>query len=175
MGKHPKRKFRRYLRGSLNEQLDIGTLAANTLVGLIGSGVVNERTLISSVVALHTLANVTPGADIGPLRVGIAHSDYTDAEIEAWIENTGSWNEGNKVSQEIAKRKIKQIGVFDVPASATQIAVLNDGKPIKTKLNWILLQGQSIRIWAFNDGSAAFATTAPDYDVTGHANLWPTS
>ncbi len=174
MAKHTGRKFRRYLRGSLNEAVDIGTLAANTLVGVNAAAVVNERTLISSIVAKHSLSNVTPLVDQGPLRIGVAHSDYTDAEIEEWVENTGSWNEGDKVSQEIAKRKIKDIGTFDQEASADLVVVLNDGKPMKTKLNWILTQGQTIKFWAFNEGAAAFATTAPDYDISGHANLWPT-
>ncbi len=158
----------------MNEQLDIGTLAANTLVALAAGGTVQERTLISSLVANHSIANWTPAADVGPLRIGVAHSDYTAAEIEEWIENTESWNEGNKTQQEIARRKIRQIGVFPSPGSANAVGVLNDGKPIKTKLNWILTQGQTIDIWAFNEGSAAFATTAPDYDVVGHVNLWPT-
>ncbi len=170
-----RRKFRRYLRGSIDSALDIGTLAANTLVSVAAAATVNERTFISSVRMMHSLANVTPQADRGPLRVGIAHSDYTDAEIEQWIENTGSWNEGDKVSQEIAKRKIKDIGVFGIDAtSANVVLVLNDGKFITTKLGWILLQGQTVRFWAFNEGSQAYATTAPDYDISGHANLWPT-
>ncbi len=174
MVKHKgRRKFRRYLRGAIDVALDIGTLAANTLVSVISGAVVNERTFISSIVATHSLSNVTPAGDRGPLSVGVAHSDYTDAQIEEWIENTGSWNEGAKVSQEIARRKIKRIGTFTQPDDPAAQVVLNDGKPIKTKLNWILLQGQTVRYWAFNEGSSAYATTAPDYDISGHANLWP--
>ncbi len=168
------RKYRRYLRGSIDSALTIGTLAGNTAVGVDSNGVVNERTLVSSMVVQHSLANVTLIAEVGPLRVGVAHSDYSDAEIEAWIENTGSWNEGDKVSQEIARRKIKDIGTFEMRDGATAVEVLNNGKPIKTKLNWILLQGQTLRFWVFNEGSSAFSTTSPDYDISGHANLWPT-
>ncbi len=169
------RKFRRYLRGSVDEELGLGTLAAKTVVGVDFDETVNERTLVSSIIGRYSLSNVTPVALTGPVLVGIAHGDYSDAEIEAWIENTGSWNEGDKVAQEIAKRKIRRVGTF--PSSPTGIpadqAVLKDGEPIKTKLNWILNQGESLKLWAYNTGSIAFATTAPVVDVQGHANLWP--
>ncbi len=173
MAKHKGRKYRRYLRGNIDLSVDLGTLAANTLISGDVPGSVNERTLISSVVATHTLSAVTPATDRGPCMIGVAHSDYTDAEIEAWVVNDGSWNEGNKVSQEIAKRKIRRIGILGLPNDPADTFELNDGKPVKTKLNWILLQGQTIKFWVRNEGSVAFATTDPDYDINGHANLWP--
>ncbi len=175
MAKHGKRRgrFRRYLRGSLDEQLDLGVLAANTLVSGLMQGTVEERTFVSSIVATHSLSEYTVAVDDGPIRVGVAHSDYTSAEIESWIENTGSWKEGDKIAQEIGNRKIKEIGTFRAIDISAGNFTLNDGKPIKTKLGWILTTGQTLRLWAFNDGSSALATTAPDYNVNGHANLWP--
>ncbi len=176
MAKHTPTKFRRYLRGNITETLALGTLGAGVVVGANISNVVFDRTFVSSVVATYSLAEFTEAVDDGPITVGLAHSDYTDAEIEEWIENTGGWNEGNKVAQEIAKRKIKIVGTFDTrPGLAAGIAsmVLNDGKMIKTKLNVILLEGQTIKIWARNDGQSALATTIPDVTVQGHANLWP--
>ncbi len=168
------RKFRKYLRGVIQHELNIATLAAKTLIGSLIAGVVTEKTLVSSVVASWSLKDVTPGPGDGPLLVGLAHSDYTDAEIEAWIENNDSWNEGNKVQQEIARRKIKQVGTIMTPeGGATFSFVLNDGKPIKTKLNWILTTGQTLRVWAYNTGDSNFASTDPDMVVFGHANMWP--
>ncbi len=175
MAKHPRRRRRmgRYLRGAVDESLSMATLASKTLVLAIFDETVNERTLISSLVATWSLRNFTPIANAGPILVGVSHSDYTAAEIEAFIEATGSWNEGNMTQQEIAKRKIRRVGVFDTPDAAEDTAVLNDGKPIKTRLNWILLQGQSLNQWSYNLGSAAFATSTPVVDMSGHANLWP--
>ncbi len=169
------RKFRKYLRGSVDEELAIATLAAKTVIGVDFDETVNERTLVSSIIGRYALSNVTPIALNGPLLVGVAHGDYTDAEIEEWIENTGSWNEGDKIGQEIAKRKIRRVGLFQTSPTSVpaDTAVLNDGKPIKTKLNWILNQGESLKLWAYNTGSVAFATTAPVVDLQGHANLWP--
>ena len=135
---------------------------------------VNERTFVSSAKLRWALDDFTPGTDIGPVMCGLAHSDYTAAEIEEWIENAGSWNEGDLVNQEIAKRKIKLVGIFGEPGSgAGNIAVLNDGKAITTKLGWILLQGQTLDLWAYNMGTAAIATTVPQCHIEGHCNLWP--
>ncbi len=168
-----RRRMGKYLRGSVDESLALGTLAAKTVVGIAFDETVNERTLVSSVVARYAITGFTPGTGDGPILIGLAHGDYTDAEIEAWIENTGSWNEGDLVNQEIAARKIRRIGIFEIPDAETLAAVLNDGKPMKTKMNWILLQGQTLRLWAYNLGVSAIATTSPEVSAQGHANLWP--
>ncbi len=167
---------RRYLKGNVDEKLGLGTLAASTLISDIFDETVNERCLVSSLVASYSLDNLTTPQ--GPIEFGVAHSDYTDAEIEEVIENTGSWNEGGLVEQEIAKRKIRKIGTFAsstpvTSASTTNDIMFNDGKPVKTKLNWVLLQGQSLRIWAYNHSSSALTTTVPVITVAGHVNLWP--
>ncbi len=170
-----RRKFRRYVRGQVNERMALGTLAGQTLIGAQYDESVNERTFVSSLVAVHSLQGMSISADDGPIMVGVAHSDYTDAEVEAFIENAASWNEGDLVGQEIGKRKVKIIGIFPssgaVDANLPQL--LNAGRLIRTKLKWILLQGQSLRQWAYNVGTSALATTDPIYDVEGHVNLWP--
>ncbi len=163
----------RYIRGSVDEDLPGGTLAGKTVVGAGFDEAVQERTLISSLVATYSMNDYTPIASVGPVMVGVAHGDYSDAEIEEWIETTGSWDEGDLVQQEVASRKIRKIGVFEEPAAATQNAVLNDGKPIKTKLNWILNQGITLKLWIYNMGTGAFATTDPRIRAEGHANLFP--
>ncbi len=177
MANKPRRRRRRmgrYLRGNVDEELALTALAAKDVVGAVFDEVVNERTRVTSIEATWSLANFTPIANAGPVIVGVAHGDYTDAEIEEWIEQSGQWNEGNLVSsREVAKRLIRQIGAFETPDDAADISVLNDGKSIKTKLNWILLQGQTLRIWAFNSGSAAIATTVPQVGANGHVNLFP--
>lgn len=166
----------KYIRGTVDETLALGTLAGNTLVKADFDDAVTERSLISSLVASYSITNVTQIADMGPLVVGVAHSDYSAAEIEEWIENSGAWSEGDKVSQEVAKRQIRVIGIFNPRAgTAAGLAadVLNDGKKIKTKLNWILNSTQTLTLWVHNRGTAAVATTIPDVHVMGHANIWP--
>ena len=174
MARKPRRRrMGRYLRGSVDESIALGTLAAKTLIGANFDETVNERTLVSSVVATWTMTGFTQGSGDGPIMVGIAHSDYTDGEIEEYIENLGSWDEGSKVEQEVSKRQIRRVGVFENPATASDAAVLNDGKPIKKKLNWILNQGQTIKHWCYNMGTSALATTSPEVSTQGHVNLFP--
>ncbi len=168
-----RRSMGRYIRGPVDEELDLGTLAARTLIGANFDSVVNERTLVSSLVATWALSDVTVATGDGPVLVGVAHSDYSDSEIESWIEVTNSWNEGDLVGQEVANRKCRRVGVFESKDLAAETAVLNDGKPIKTRLNWILLQAQTLKVWAYNMGSSPFATTNPTLRVAGHANLFP--
>ncbi len=170
-----KRRRRRgkYLRGSVEEELLLSTLAGKTVLGENFDNDVTESTWISSLVATWALSNLTEAFSQGPIVVGIAHDDYTDAEIEEWLEVTGTWNVGNLVSQEISSRKIRQVGVFRTPNIALGKAILNDGNPIHTKCGWLLNSNQSLKFWAYNSGSNALATTSAELTVTGHANLWP--
>ncbi len=172
----PKRRRRmgRYIRGNVDEELALTTLASKDVVGAVFDETVNERTFVSSLVANWSMENFSVAAGVGPIIVGVAHGDYSDAEIEEWIEGTGQWNEGDLVaSREIGKRLIRQVGSFRSPAASLGIVQLNDGRPVKTKLNWILLQGQTLRVWAYNAGSQPVATTSPSVTVNGHVNLWP--
>ncbi len=171
-----RRRMGRYIRGGVDESLVLTTIGARALLKISFDETVNERTLVSSVVATYALDDLTEGAGIGPIMVGLAHDDYTAAEIEEFIENTGSWDEGDLVQQEVGKRKIRVVGIFQTAHSvATGLgsATLNDGKPIKTKMNWILNQGQTLSVWGYNLGTAPVATTVPEISVQGHANLWP--
>ncbi len=162
-----------YMRGSVEEVLSLGTLASRTLISGIFDSVVQEKTLVSSLIGTWSLDDFTNAIGDGPIAVGLAHSDYTDSEIEELIETTGSWKEGDMISKEISRRKIRLIGVFRTSQADSQgIAVLNDGKPIKTKLNWILMEAQSLRLWAYNQGTSALATTVPNVRLFGHVNLW---
>ncbi len=173
LAKRKGRKFRPYIRGMVDEGLTLGTLAATTLVSAAFDEVVDEKAWLSSIVARYTMNGLNPAENQGPILVGLAHSDYTDAEIEEWLENTGSWTQGDLVQRrEVGKRLIKQVGIFPSRA-AGQTVVLNDGKPIKTKCGWMLASGQTVKFWAFNLGSAALDTTVADVFCEGHANIWP--
>ncbi len=162
----------KYIRGNIDEFLALVTLGGKTVVADPFDDAVNERTLISSIVATYSLRNFTPATDDGPIMIGVAHSDYSAAEIEEYIENTGSWDEGNKVSQEIASRLVRILGTFETPTGVDDARTLADGKKMKTKLNWILNQGQTLDFFAYNLGSSAL-TTGAIVSAQGHANLWP--
>ncbi len=173
-GRPKRRAMGRYIRGAVDMDSALGTLAAKTLAALAMNDTVTERSFVSSMVANWSLGGFTTGDNIGPIMVGVAHSDYSAAEIEAWIERANSWKEADLVSREIASRKIRRVGVFTGVSGVTgAILTLNGGKPIKTKLNWILNAGQTLDVWAYNNGSAPIATTDPNLIVSGHVNIWP--
>ncbi len=165
----------RYIRGNVDEELALAALASKDVVGAVFDEVVNERTYVSSIDAKYAISNWTDTSGAGPVIFGVAHSDYTDAEVEEWIESTGQWNEGNLVaSREIGRRLIREIGTFEtMPRAADEVVAAFDGRSKKTKLGWILLQGQTLRLWAYNAGSAAIATTVPSLTANGHVNLFP--
>ncbi len=166
------RKFRKYLRGNIDLDFLLGTLAAETLVFSVVPDVLVEKAWCSSVKASYSMQNMTPGGNVGPITIGVAHSDYTSAEIESWLENLGSWDQGGQLEQEIARRKCRVIGTFEnLPLGET--ARLNDGRKFTTKCGWQLITGQTLRFWAYNEGSSALATTDPTVHVSGYANLWP--
>ncbi len=168
-----RRRMGRYIRGEVDEEMAIGTLGAKVVIFAGFDQTVVERTFISSVIARWSLKNVTPSATAGPLLVGIAHGDYTAAEIEEWVENTGSWSEADLVQQEVGRRKIRKVGIFPNTGAVADASVLNNGLPVRTKLGWILTTGQTVSSWAYNLGTGPYATTDPSVDIQGHANLWP--
>ncbi len=173
MAKHGKRgNMGNYLKGAVDEELAIATLGANDVVGANFDSVMVERGVVTSLVAAYSIRGLSSASDDGPIMVGVAHSDYDDAEIEEYIENLGSWDPGDKISQERARRQIRKIGVFESRAEATEAVTLNDGKPIKTKLNWQLSTGDTLKLWAYNMGASPLATTVPDINCQGHCNIF---
>ncbi len=163
--------WNRYVRGNLDIDIALGTLAGKT--GLFGaSDTVVDRMRISSIKAVYSLSNVTVLGNAGPVLVLVAHSDYTLAEVEQFIELGTSWSEADQIDKEIQSRKIRRIGVLDIVTSTGGAAALNDGKPITTKLNWTVTNGLGLNFVAYNMGTGAFATTDPNVNINGHANLW---
>ncbi len=156
----------RYLKGRVDEEVPLGALATKTAVVASFDEVVDSRTRLSSIVAKWALEGLTAGE--GPIEVGVAHGDYTLAEIEEYLENTGSWNESDLISsREIAKRLIRSVGIL-----SHREDVLNEGRVVKTKLNWLLNEGVTLDLWAYNI-STGILTTGGVVHCVGHANLWP--
>ncbi len=170
MANKPSRRRRgRLLKGNVDDNLTVGALTALDVISTIFDNVVDERSFLLSMEAVWGQHDATIGE--GPVVVGVAHSDYSAAEIEEWLEVTGSWNEGDLVELEIGLRgkRIRIVGAFPM---ATSDEVLNDGKPIKTKLGFIVNQGQSFQIWAYNKSEATF-TTGMILTTNGHCWVKP--
>ncbi len=162
----------KYLKGNIDDEVAITSLASKDVVGAAPDETVAQRTRCTSIVVGCALNDYTVVAGAGPIVVGIAHSDYTDAEVEEYLETTGQWDEGDLVAQEHAKRKVRILGEF----SGAEVAeVLWNGAKRKFKLNWILNSGDGLRLWAYNSGDQPVSGTgSPAFVLNGHANLFPT-
>ncbi len=173
MAKHGRRgrKYCPYLKGKVNIVNVLATLVVKDVIATVKTGVLDEAAWLSSVKAVWSMAGYTLVFGDGPIYVGICYSDYSGVEVEEWIENTSSWTRGDKIVQEIGRRQIRQVGIFDSDADlAVGIDYLNDGEPITTKCNWALQTGQTIKAWAYNNGTGAM-TDGCAITTLGHANL----
>ncbi len=133
----------------------LGTLTDGDVISAALTQVVNDTRLGIYLKATHTMRGLTAGQ--GPIEVGVAHSDYSAAEIEECLESLGNWDLGDKVAQEQSNRKVRRIGEFSGEAA---VETLNDGKPIYTKLNWKLAEGDTIQYWARNASGVQLTTGA---------------
>ncbi len=169
-----KRAFGRYIKGNVDNDFSLGTLAASTALLSVNVDTVSERAWCSSLKATWTRSGWTVADNVGPIEVGVMHSDYTLAELEAFLELTSGWDEGDLISREVASRKIRRIGVFEAPGGGGLGAdALNGGRPVHTKTGWMLKTGATLTYWAYNMGTGAVVTTDPNIHIRGHANLWP--
>ncbi len=169
-----RRNFSKFISGNIDVDLNVSTLATKAAVGDVTQTVI-DTARISSIRCTYSLSNWTPAVNAGPIAVYVAHSDYVASEVEEFIETTGGWDLGNKIAQEIRSRRIRLIGVFQTPADALAAVRLNDGKPITTKLNWVMAEGDGLKFLAYNTGAANVSgTTNPNLNVFGKANIWMT-
>ncbi len=175
MAKRRRRKrYRRYIKGRIDFELALLTLAGNDVLSAAETNVLTETAYLSSIKASWSIQDMVASTAQGPLWVGLAHSDYTAAEIEEWIEEGASWSEGDMIAtREINKRLIRQVGTFmNLAAGTANVNALNEGRPITTKCGWVLTTGQTVQFWVYNSGTGTL-TTGATVHVNGHANLWP--
>ncbi len=152
MGKHRKR------RGGLRVlpyaiEVNAGALAnADVLASALGD-VVIDRMWLMSLAGTMAARDFTAGE--GPVIVGVAHSDYTAAEIEECLEAQGAWDQSDLVLREQARRKVRTIGTF---ANVVSGETLNDGKEMKVKLGWMAEVGMTLQFWVWNKSGGTLTT-----------------
>lgn len=101
----------------------------------------------------------------GPVRVGYAHSDYSVTEIKEALEASNAISVGDKIVNEQANRLVRTVGTLLTSVENTE---LNDGKPIKTRLNWLIPIGKAVNIFAYNDGSVMVTGAS----VKANGSMW---
>ena len=154
----------------MNGALAIGALATKDVTaGSIGAAPTGTLRCMS-IDWTYTISNIG-ASDDDTFEFGVAHSDYSAAEIEEALEASGSMDIGDKVAQEQANRLVRHIGTVSgaLAGAAGGGANFNDGRPMKTKLNWLLSIGDTLNLWVRN-GSATVYTTGASLQVVG--NMW---
>ncbi len=145
----------------------IGALATLDVVGGNLTGTSTDPYRIMSVSFTYGLSDLGATSDDGQ-EFGLAHSDYSDAEIEECLEAVNI-NVGDKIAQERANRLVRTIGQF-VGAPGTGAGLnWNDGKRVKTRLNWGMTIGDVLRVWVRNASGTVY-TTGATIDVIG--DMW---
>ncbi len=155
-----------YIKLPFQQTQDQGAISADAFAGFNLQDVVSERTWVSSVKAVYGLQDFTVGE--GPAVLYVAHSDYTDAEVAEYINSVDSWDTGNLVAREQAARKVRMIGIFALRDQGEEI--LNDGKPLTTKVGMMLDTGDTLQYGLFAAGGTI--TTGAILTAVGHANGW---
>ncbi len=137
---------------NVNETISVGALADGVVVKSDGDAFGRDFYWISSDLywgmTNHTAAE-------GPLVVGLAHGDYTVAEIAEALNITGMENPGDKTAKEQGRRQVRRAGQF---SGVVGDEVLNDGKTIRTRSKFMVETTQAPAFWAQNKSSATLTT-----------------
>ncbi len=164
MARRPHTRRRRFSlrRVRITPELPLLTLASDTAltVALTAAGTGTYRAM--SVNATWSVQGLT--AEDGPITLGYAHSDYNVAQIKEALESAASINLGNKLEQEESNRLVRIVGLMSSSTNS-----LNDGKPIKTRLNWLISIGDTVVAFAYNENTSALSTGAV-FNLQG--DLW---
>ncbi len=153
-----------YRKPGVSTGVSLGTLASKIVIVVGAIGVAPDKVRVSSMDAIISVDELT--ASEGPITVGYAHSDYSVTEIKECIESGAAFDLGDKVAQEKSNRWVRIVGQV-----SSEEPRLNDGRAIKTKLNWLLAAGDNVNLFAYNLGGAALTTGATVF-INGHANVW---
>ncbi len=156
MAKHGRK--RKYAKGfvaiPVNSSIALSTLTNNTT--LTGSliGTLTEDLYVTSVDLQWTIRSLTAGE--GPIQVGLAHSDYTDTEIQENLD-VSYVGPGDKITQEQARRLVRRVGLFNGLAGEE---ALNNGVSVKTVCKFMIDDGLDLDIFASNRSGATLTTGA---------------
>ncbi len=148
----------------------IGALAASAVISGAMTAASANKYRVTSVKASYSISDLGAGID-DVQQFGIAHSDYTAAEIEECIEATGSVDIGDKIAQERANRLVREIGTMESGSSPPTGGALsfNDGRPVKTKLNWVIGIGDTLVLYVRNGSGTVYTTGS---NIVAKGEMW---
>ncbi len=174
LAKHTRKGSRRrpfnLRRVRVQANFGVGALAAADVVVGVITAATTGTLRVMSIKASWSIVNLADAVD-GGFEFGVAHSDYTAAEIEECIESQASMDIGDKVANEQSNRLVRTIGVISNTGGAVAASelIFNDGRPVKTKLNWLLSIGDTLNMWVRNSSGTIY-TTGSSLSVIGE--IW---
>ncbi len=148
----------------------IGALATLAVVKSVGTSATTSTLRFMSIDMSWAITDLAANVD-DAFQFGVAHSDYTAAEIEECLEATASMGIGNKVQQERANRLVREIGTIS-PTGGTIVNSgigFNGGIPVKTKLNWLMAIGDTLDVWVRNGSGTVYSAGTI---LAGTGTLW---
>ncbi len=164
MAKKPRGPKREWQKVALNVTGGTGALAANAaaIVALHDSG--DDDFFVTSVRA--TYGRAQGGAGDPAIAVYLVPSDLSATEFEEWLEQADSFARADRTSKEIRSRGryIKHVGEI---SGEQATGVLNDGMPVRTKVNMPIFAGQTLSLMFYNTHNGTALTSTTDVTVFG--------
>ncbi len=172
MVRKPNKRRRNFNLRMVRVQNKIAAGALDTLKVAIGdlTDVATDPYRLVTLKASYSWVDVAAIIDDG-FDFGVAHGDYTAAEIEECLDFQSSIDRGDKIALEKSNRLVRQIGSIRSPAnpSATGSMVFADGRQVKTRLNWYMATGDKLKGWIRNS-SGVIWTTGSSLNAAGQ--IW---
>ncbi len=145
----------------ISPSLALSNLVAGTAIATAVSASAENGYRVTSCDTVWTFDDLVE--DEGPVTVGYAHSDYSVTEIKECLDSNASINVGNMIAREQANRLVRVVGSF------SKTGTINDGRRIKTRLNWKFGEDDLLNIFAYNEATGSI-TTGSRLHVVG--DMW---
>ena len=152
---YAKRRRKNFVAVPFRGSISLLTTAANNVVdaALFDSLLLEDLFCLSADVTIE-IRGLT--ATEGPTEFGMAHSDYSEGEVEEAL-SVSYIGPDNKIEQERAKRLVRRIGTL--PGLSTNEA-FNDGRKYRQTLKFTIGNGFNMNMWAANRSAGAYTTGA---------------
>ncbi len=154
--KRRRRRSGRFVALPFNTQQALATLADETVVSAdLTTNLAEDFYAIS----VDIIASIDGGASEGPVEVGVAHDDYTVAEIKEFID-VNLTDPDDKIAQERSRRLIRRLGTIANIGAGGASLVPRSGEAKRIPLRFVLGDGHTLSAWVMNHSGGALTTGA---------------
>ncbi len=138
-----------------NTQLALGTLADETIAKVsLTTDLAEDFFAVSTDITVSVEGHT---ATEDPLGWGVAHDDYTVAELKEYVD-ANLTDPGQKIEQERARRKVRRGGVLHSMGGSQTELISNGGQEKRIPLRFSINDGNTLAGWVMNHSGAALTT-----------------